>query len=567
MDTTSEENPYRDVTFAYLGIDDRFPVQPRPYQCEAFCKVVGEFEDGRRSTLLVLPTGTGKTVVFLLLAKYVIEQLRCRVLILAHRGELITQACNAASAVGLRAAVEKADEHARPDLTLGTERLGGAHLEGFFDHEEIDPDSDPQLVVASVQTLQGRRLTAWPKGHFGLIVCDEAHHATADSYRRVIEHFAPDRYLGVTATWDRGDKTPIVGPGQVFESLSFEYPLATAVEQGYLARPWFECLPCDVDLADIRTTGGDYNAGDLEEAIRPHVEELVNVAKPKLEGRRFIVFTPDCGSADAVASAFQCLGVSCESVNGQSKDRDAIIGEFRSGRYRGLCNCALLTEGFDAPFVDAVVLMRPTKSRALFSQMVGRGTRLYPGKTDLLVIGFDWKTFDHRLIHPVELFAGGGVLPELTAIFDELAGDDPCDVHATLKRAREEQERRAKIRVQIEERKRNVRAVRFDPLATRNPIVREPDSANVRLEGLCTEKQANCLINMGYKPAEIDAWTKARATAEIGRLFRRRELGLSSKKQCDFLRRLGFGDATQLTYAQASDEIDRRVGGRKVKTG
>lgn len=557
------------LSYLRLQLGDT-PVQARGYQAEAFCRALAEFEEGgRRSTLLVMPTGTGKTVTFLLVAKYVIERLGGRVLVVAHRGELITQAANAAGAVGLVPSIEKADEHARPDLTLG--RGGGSLLpfaqpDGGGELDACGPDGDPKLVIASVQTLQGKRLKAWPKGHFRLVIRDEAHHATAETDRRLVAHLAPPWHLGVTATWDRGDGDPICGEGRVFESLAFEYTLTEAVERGYLARPVYECLPTAVDLSDIRTTGGDLNAGDLEKAIKPHIGALVNEARPSLEGRTFLAFTPDVGSADLAASAFRSVGVSCESVSGACHDRDEVIAAFKSGRYRGLANCALLTEGFDYPAVDAVVMMRPTKSRALFTQMVGRATRIMPGKSECLVVAFNWKTLRHRLVHPVQLFHADKLDPETLEIAEGLvdSGREP-DLLLALKRAQAEKQQRERLRIEIEGRKRTARSIRFDALGF------DPDRMPQRLEtpggpweAKATDRQVAALERAGFKASEVVEWTKGRASGVLSALAKRRDQGLASYKQVQLLKRLGVPDAGKFTFDAASAEIDRRLNGHRA---
>ena len=316
----------------------------RDYQVRALNRILAEFKGGIGSTLLVLPTGTGKTVTFGHVARHVVD-LGGRVLVLAHREELLAQAANSLATVGVEAEIEKADQRARAW-------------------------GDPGCVVASVQTMQGKRLKSWEPRHFTLIITDEAHHATAPTYRRIYDHLEPAWHLGVTATADRLDKKNL---GQVFQSLAFEYSLRDAILAGYLARLQIVRCETKVDLSAIKTTAGDLNSADIEEAIRPHIEELTNAIRKEIGTRRTIVFTPDVGSAQATASALESLGIRAAAISGESRDRASILADFRSGRCQALVNCNLLTEGFDAPFVEAVVLMRPTKSRSLYCQMVGRG--------------------------------------------------------------------------------------------------------------------------------------------------------------------------------------------------
>lgn len=542
-------------------------VNLRPYQAEAFTATMTGFESGIPSQLLVLPTGCGKTVVFSAISAATIES-GGRVLVLAHRGELIQQAANTLSAFELNPVIEMAGDHAMPRFTRNA-RTPGAHIENLWG-EEIDPDSDPKCVVGSVQTFQGRRLKAWPPGWFKLIICDEAHHATADTYRRAIEHLRPDWYLGVTATWDRGDKTPIVGPDQVFSRLAYEYTILEAVRSGYLAPPQCVYLPTSVNLDEIRTTAGDLNAGDLEKAIAPAVGELVNAAMPYLRERRAaIVFTPDVGSADAVASAIANLrdkdgkpcGVSAISVSGKDEDRAEIIRDFKEGRYRVLVNCQLLTEGFDAPFVDTVVLMRPTKSRSLMVQMVGRGTRIYPEKKDCLILGYDFPTLRHKLVHPVEIFHGPGLDPvDVDAAKRVVNGGGESDLLKAIEKAEAKRRERAQLRITATDSAAARVAKRFDPLAVGDAdSLPSPqfDKDDAAFRKRATEGQVQMLARFGFDPRETSEWARGRAGAVLDAMIKRAKLGLATKKQVDLLLKFGVTNAADLKMGDASRLIDK----------
>lgn len=330
---------------------------PREYQTAAIDAAREELRT-KRSTLVILPTGTGKTVAFALAARSCVRK-GGRVLVIAHREELITQAANVIERAGLHPAVERADNYAR------------AHFE-------------PDVVVASVQTISGRkRLATWPPDYFSLIVCDEAHHGTAETYRRVFEHFRRAKLLGVTATPDRADDDEIAA---VFESVAYEMSIweaMTAPDPGPYLCP-LKIVRCDepIDLRGIRTTGGDFNAADLEERITPIIESLANAIKPRVEGRQAIVFTPDCGSSSAMATALQSIGVRADYVWGDSPDRAEKVAKYQRGETQVLANCMLFTEGFDAPRTSAIVLCRPTKSRSLYC---------LDGQTEILTEA-GWKT-------------------------------------------------------------------------------------------------------------------------------------------------------------------------------
>ncbi len=217
----------------------------RPYQREAKEAVFEQWENGTRKTLLVLPTGCGKTIVF---AKITEDCVRNgdRVLILAHRGELLDQAADKiAKATGLRCATEKAEQSC---------------LGSWF-----------RITVGSVQSLMREtRLKRFPDDYFDTIIIDEAHHCISDSYQRVLHHFPDAKVLGVTATPDRGDMKNL---GQVFESLAYEYTLPKAIKEGYLSPIKAVTIPLQVDLTGVGVQSGDFKAGDLGTALDPYLEE------------------------------------------------------------------------------------------------------------------------------------------------------------------------------------------------------------------------------------------------------------------------------------------------------
>lgn len=379
----------------------------RPYQRECIHALIAAYKAGRRRLLVSLPTGTGKTVVFAHLPRAL--RMKKRMLILAHREELIVQAVDK-----LRAA--------DPHLTIGVEKA---------DHYAGDEAS---VVVASVATL-GRvvtsRLRRFDPAQFSVVVVDEAHHAVADSYRRVLEHFgafapgATQMVVGFTATPKRGDKS---GLQDVFEDIAFARTLPAMVRHGYLCplRGWR--VTTSVDLDDVRTRRGDFVERDLATAVdvaqrnRVLVEQYEKLAA----GRRMIVFCAGVHHAHSVAAAFVAAGVPAAAVWGDMApdERRGALQAFRDGALRVLTNCNVLSEGFDEPRVEAVMLARPTKSQLLYAQMVGRATRTHPGKVDALVIDVVDSTRRHRLVGLDHLFG-------LPAGFD-LGGANVLDVQTRM---------------------------------------------------------------------------------------------------------------------------------------
>lgn len=520
-------------------------IKLRPYQYAAIGAIRDRFEAGDRSTLLILPTGTGKTVTFGYYAHTLAREGK-RTLILAHRSELIDQAAETLSRLGLEVDVEKAESYAR---TFG----------------------DPHAVVATVQTLQRKRLESWPRDYFDLVVTDEAHHATADSYGNIYRHFDAN-HLGVTATADRSDDDHL---SAVFDSVAYELTLweaMTAEAPGpYLSRLRF--IQCDVgiDLRAIRTTAGDLNAGDLEEAIRPHVETLANAVKQEIGDRRGLVFTPDVGSAQAMASAFESIGVSARWVSGDDVDRRTKVAAYKAGEFQLLCNCALLTEGFDAPETAAIVLCRPTKSRSLYAQMVGRGTRLAPGKTNCLLIDFNWLTVKHDLVKPYELFDSSRTGDEEQKVSRELVDRaakteaDGADLLEIVEQAREEAKRRIELRVKTRERAVAYRRVSYDPLSAMEtlgiPVRQEAQS----LIGTATDRQKSTLARFGVD--QVETLSRRRASVLLDQCIGRSKAGLATFKQVSHLIRNGVepDQARAMTVKAASAFLAEIWGDRKPK--
>ncbi len=513
----------------------------RPYQARARSCVFDEFGGGVRSTLVVMATGTGKTYLFGSVAKMVIDQ-GGKVLILAHRQELLSQAANSLAEFDIDAAIEKAERNARTSL------LG-----------------EPDCVVASVQTLRGDRLASWPRKHFKLIVVDECHHVTANSYKNIIEHFDPDWHLGVTATADRLDGENL---GQAYETLAFEYSLREAINNRDLCR--LEIVRCDttVDLSAIRTTGGDLNDEDLAEALRPHVEELANSIKQEVGKRPLIGFTPDVRSAEAFATAMTSIGIPSESISHDSPNRDEITEAFRRGHTKAIFNCQIYTEGVDLPFVSAIAMLRPTKSRALFSQMIGRGVRNYAGKQNCIIIDFAWRqmTGKHQLVSPVELFDTTRMDKEVQDLALALvnSGESP-DLMDAIERAEVEHQEKVKLRIKVREREARYRRVSYDPFATMEtlgiPMRRESEAS---LAVRPSDKQVQFLQKLGV--ADAASMSKKRASMMIGILKERMDKGLATAKQVAHLVNNGIDpdEARALSKKDASDLLDQFFSRRRA---
>jgi len=357
-------------------------MQLRPYQEEALHAVRESYRRGRRRVLVVMPTGTGKTVLFAEISRLA----KGPVLVLAHRQELVEQAREKVAAwCDDVVAVEMAD---RRDLT----RAVGCR---------------PKIAVASIQTIH-RRLAYLPRDAFRIVIIDEAHHSAADSYRSVVEHF--DAYvLGVTATPDRGDGQRL---GDVFEEVAFEYDMLTAIRAGFLCPIRSFLVQTDVDFSGVRKLAGELATGEVERILTkaPHLAEIAHPILRERGERPTMVFAASVAHAHALARVLCELSgdpnyAAALDGTAQRDRRQATIRRFRAGELKALVNCSLFTEGFDVPRISLVAIARPILSRSFYAQMVGRGTRISPGKEDLLVLDFVPGNCRHRLVQSIDIFA------------------------------------------------------------------------------------------------------------------------------------------------------------------
>lgn len=342
----------------------------RPYQREAVDAVHTAHKEGIRRPAVVLPTGSGKTVMFSHLASEYLRDRGRRVVVLVHRDELADQAIAKLRAVA-------------PHLEVGKVKA---------ESDEIYAD----VMVCSVQTLsRGKRLfrlveAASPEGcGIGLVITDECHHGAAKSYQTVYDAFPDADHVGFTATLARGDG---VGLGSTWTDVVYTRSVLRMVADGYLVDVRGRSVAVDgLDLSAVKRTGGDFNAASLgkamEDARAPDVIAAA-VARHAADRRGIIVFTPTVALARAVVGSLASHGIPGAVVSGETprEERLEVYDRFRTGSVRALVNCMVLTEGFDAPWADCAVIARPTRSQPLFVQMVGRVLRTWPGKRDALVL-------------------------------------------------------------------------------------------------------------------------------------------------------------------------------------
>ena len=495
----------------------------RPYQKEAIDAVETGWAEHNRH-LLVLPTGTGKTVVFSHIAQD--RTANGRVLILAHRDELIEQARDKyTKCTGMMTAKEKAGE-----TCIG---------------------SDLPVVVGSVQTLMSeRRLQKFEHDHFQTMIIDEAHHALSDSYRRIIDYF-PTKLLGVTATPDRGDKKNL---GQIFDNIAYEYSMRDAVRDGYLCDIHAQTVPLEIDLSETKVRVGDFEVNSIAETLEPYLPKIAESIAEYAADRKTVVFLPLISIAQEFTHILRECGLDAKEVNGMSPDRKETLEWFdKAGPGAVLCNAMLLTEGWDCPSVDCVVVLRPTKIRSLYVQMVGRGTRPAPGKRDLLILDFLWMCQKHDLCRPSYLSAED---PEDRKVVTAKSIDEEIDLFGAASDAVEA--RRRKLAEELAQ-NRQKKAKLIDPLqffvaigdmglADYEPSFRwEAERA--------TQKQIDMIRRNGI--AVSDDLTKGAASMIIDRIITRRNQKLATIKQVMALERQGYENVGTWTFEQASRKISQ----------
>lgn len=478
--------------------------------------------DGDRLFMLGDFTVTHNTICFAKIAHRFHTKRNERTLVLAHREELIAQAADKIQkATGLMASIEKASRYA---------------------------DRDAPVVVASIQTMQGERLASWHKDHFGLIVCDEAHHVLANEWQTTLSRFN-SRVLGVTATPDRGDKKDLA---TYFQHLAYEINLLDLIGQGFLSPIIIKSVPLKIDIGDVRVSAGDYDANQLDAAITPYLKEIARYIAAECGDRKKIAaFLPLIQTSQRFVAECQAVGIDARHVDGKSPDRGEILDAYGRGDFRLLSNAMLLTEGWDEPGVDCLLVLRPTKSRGLFAQMVGRGTRLHPDKRNLLFLDFLWLHERHNLAKPASLIARDK--KEEEAITKALEGKE-MGLSEALDEA--ENEREAALIRQIAENAR--KAERFLPIEQVGALLKDKKIRDYEPvfgweKAPVTPAQKTVLDRFGLK-----CTTKGEASMVMNRLFERSKGKLASVKQLMWLVRFGHPSPETCTAKEAKIFLDER---------
>lgn len=537
----------------------------RPYQNAA---VEGAFKawEENASTLIVLPTGLGKTVVF---SEIVRRMQPARSIVIAHREELIFQA---------------AEKIERVTGVAGGIEMGENHATGFF-------GEPPPYVVSTVQTQcsggdGGGRMTKFLPEDFGLVVIDEAHHATSATYKRVIKYYRQNpncKILGVTATPDRADEEAL---GQVFDSVAYEYQILQAIRSGWLVPIQQQMVTVgSMDFSGIKTTAGDLNQGELAEVMEEE-RNLQAVAQPSVEicgDKRAIVFAATVKQAERISEIINRYKPDTASwICGKTDkdDRRRILKDFKDGRLQFVVNVGVLTEGFDDSGVEVIVMARPTKSRALYAQMAGRGTRphdtvagLLGGcatdaercamiansvKPSCLIVDFCGNAGRHKLVSSADIL-GGNIsddVAETVAKKIRENGGKPVDVSEAIQqemdlreqRRKEDAARRAELRI-----KANFLISNIDPFNEWDltPVVERGWDRHRHF----TPKQEMVLMQrIGVDPKKIPYGQGKQLLDEY---FRRMQAGYASLKQTRCLRKWGI--KAPMRFDETRRLMDRRL--------
>lgn len=528
---------------------------PRPYQVDSVNSVFDHWESGNQTTLVCLPTGTGKSVVFSqIMRRFYRENPTARMLVLAHRTELIHQARQHAQRAGLTAGIEMANSRAKREAVIVS-------------------SIQTQNAASKCRDCRGdgcdfcdgigkrKRMTRFSPYQFDMIVVDEAHHATADSYRTVLAYYSKNpkcKILLVTATPERGDG---VGLHNVCDSVAYEMQLETAIKEGWLVPVKPRVINVEsLDLSKVKKQSGDLQAKGVESAFlggdgHDEIEEqklLHAVARPTIEqaeGKPAIVFCAGQEHAEKLTAAFNAYdGVTAECVLDKTHkvERQRIIQRYKNGKTQILVNCMVFTEGFDAPATAVVANARPTKSQSLLLQIIGRGTRPLPGVVDgpttaearrqaiaasdkphCVVIDFVGNLGRNQITTSVDLLAGDDIEPiDLQeALKVAQSTDREIDLEEVIEKVKAAREAKEAKEREEEERKRSrYKATNisytvdeialflkneFDPKVHYTP---SPDGPSVG--------QVKFLIALGWSPDAANGTTKRQASGVISKNFR-----------------------------------------------
>lgn len=562
----------------------------RPYQESAVNYVENELlNSNNRSAIIVRSTGLGKTIIIAALVEKELER-GGKILILAHRNSLLEQA------------------HDKIKKACG--------IDCSFEGKK---GGDERVVICSIQSMsRDNRLYKYNSNDFTLIIVDETHHIKSPSYEKVRNYFEFAKLVGVTATPVRGDGH------DTREDFDVEAPIYTteqAIEDGYLTPVHVAKIPLEIDISRVHMQGGDYSAKDVGNVLDRYLERIAIKSSEYIKGKKTIIFTPLVKTAEKLAEIFnEKTDLKADYVSGERKDSDDIMKAFENEEFDVLINSLLLTEGYDYPALDCVINLRPTRSKGLYVQMIGRALRLFPGKTHATVLDFLWQDNGRGRLNAQDALMENSDEFVRAEMEKYLLEGEEYD-YQTLKEKAEKSaidareaaladaiekanamseymsEERRNILFQLTEyAKRKAMETGVSPLNIYATVIKSP---RVRVKYHClsakmvkvkiedkvlddfgismyeclmgdsteqeppTNKQLSFLekfkIPVGY------AVSKAHARFLIESLIERKELNLGSYKQVELLKRRGVGNASELTVSECNKLCNEYLG--KYKKG
>jgi len=583
-------------------------MKPRPYQLDFERAVLAQLRDNG-ATLGIMPTGCGKTFSFWRVLNQYLAETGGHGMVIAHREELIAQAFKAGERLtDFNLQVEQAEQVASQQFWGGQQvtvasiaslnsgpvcpacRQRSAMLrQGWMERTGGEKKQWPGCEMGCQRCMEGklRRMMRFSPEKYSLIVIDEAHHAVAGTYRRVLDYFrgGGTKVLGVTATPDRTDEAAL---GQVFETVAYNYELPDAINDGWLVPLRQACVTVDhLDLSSAKLNKhGDLQDKDVSIAMQRlraegHLHEVVDPTIELAGDRPTIIFTADVNTAEAMTEVFDRhrpgrAAYVCGDTRRVTKDqRRSILRGFASGEIQYLCNVGVLTEGVDVPATACVAMARPTASRALYAQCVGRGTRTLPGtidgvdysehrkakiadspKPDLLVLDFCGNSGRHKLVNTADIL-GGKYEDEVVerAKQNVLNASTPVDMTEEIEKAVEETKQ---LRLAQAQRDKNLIGKAKFRTRDVNPfdlfdvsVVREPGWHQGRQ---ASPKQIQALEKFGIDQGTLAGLSFWKASQLMDKLITRSKGGLCSPKQAKLLSR--FGIAPDTTRENASKLID-----------
>jgi superfamily II DNA or RNA helicase len=507
---------------------------PRPRQQEAIDKTEFGFLSHKR-LIGIYPTGGGKTLIFSWLAKRRLERSNERTLILAHREELVDQAIDKLQkATGIYATKEKAESWA---------------------------SKDSPVVVGSIQTVN-KRFARWDKNHFGLVVCDESHHILSAQWQNPLAYFSA-QVLGVTATPDRGDLRDV---RDFFDAVAFEVGLFDLINDGHLAKISVKTVPLKIDLTRVGLKKGDYDAVALGSALEPYLDEIAAAIVQHASFRKVLAFLPLIATSQKFVGACQNAGLAAQHIDGESPDRKEILARYSAGEWDVLSNAMLLLEGYDEPTIDCVAMLRPTKIRSLYSQAVGRGTRIASGKDDLLLLDFLWNHKRLALCHPAHLISKSEDEAEaITLAAQDVSHAVPGSVAALLAhdlqklgstvQAQREAALRAKLEANSKKRGQYISAEEFAVQHSQFTLAGYEPTMKWELEAV-SDKQAKVIRRAGIDLSTVSG--KGHASQLIDIIVRETPIRMASDGAAEFIRKrpglaasMGIDASAPITAQQA----------------